>query len=127
MTMETRADDLRAMNYAVDEARDFLDRHADAHAHALGGLAALAYGMLRAIYESPCHPGTSLVPLTDKHKAANDPPLVGDWWICPACHLCHEYRKEGADAAHGDADDRDPGRADGRRAGHQGRVRRRPS
>lgn len=93
--MTTRDDDLRAANYAIDEARGFLDRHPDAGAHALGGLAALAFGMLRAIYESPCHPGTSMVPVSDAQKVANDPPLTGDWWVCPTCLLCYEYRETG--------------------------------
>jgi hypothetical protein len=46
--------------------------------------------MFRAIYESPCHPGDSLVPVRDQDKAEYG--LVGDWWVCQACGLAYRYR-----------------------------------
>lgn len=81
-----------SMNYAIDEAAAFLERHPDANSNPMGGTAALAFGFLRALYESPCHPGVSMNPVPADWLDETMPP--GDWWYCPECGLAYRYRSD---------------------------------
>lgn len=86
---------MRSANYAIDEAAKFLDRHPDANAHALGGMAALTFGLMRALYECPHCPGESMIPVSETLKAQQEPPLVGDWWVCARCLKAWRYKDVG--------------------------------
>lgn len=54
---------------------------------------ALTWGFMRALYESPCHPGSFMVPVPETE--CYQLPQEGDWWYCTVCQVAYEYRTEG--------------------------------
>lgn len=79
-------------NLVMDEANGFLARHSDIQgdfAQAVGGL---TWGLMRAYYESPCHPGVVMNPADPAGLPEGTP--AGDWWYCPTCCLAYRYRSD---------------------------------
>jgi uncharacterized CHY-type Zn-finger protein len=56
-------DDLRRVNLAVDEATGFMERHPEVQDHTFGPVSALAFGMLKALYECGECRGVTMVPI----------------------------------------------------------------
>ena len=67
----------------ADEGNAFAERHPEVTGDA-AGIGALSWGLLRALYASPCCPGRTLVPAVGRR----------DWWRCPGCLEWYEWREE---------------------------------
>jgi len=80
MHMDRESD---AAAIVADEGNAFVARHPDMPGSA-ASLGALTWGLMRALYASPCCPGRTLNPAAGRR----------DWWQCPGCHLWYEWRDE---------------------------------
>lgn len=73
------------------EGNAFLARHPDLDR--IGAdWGALTWGLMRALYESPCHPGSFMVPVPEAEWYQL--PHPGEWWYCTVCRLAYQYRTE---------------------------------
>lgn len=81
------SDDLHSANTTVDEAKAFMERHADLPEtqRVMGGM---AYGLLRALMECPHCPGHFRVPL-DRDWAS-----PGGRIVCPNCRYTWVRRED---------------------------------
>lgn len=70
-------DELASVNTAMDEANAFIARHPEVRDHTFGSITAIAFGMLKAMYECFECPGVTMLPLGFDG--------IYDWAQCPNC------------------------------------------